>query len=83
MVDGPPANSCEHARYPALPVLNQVFEDNFELHILMDDYIREDERKIVNEWMVWLQQEGIDGSKEEFLNMEKQACLIKIKKGIS
>jgi hypothetical protein len=33
--------------------------------------------------MVWLQQEGIDGSKEEFLNMEKQACLIKIKKGIS
>jgi hypothetical protein len=83
MVDGPPANSCEHARYPALPVLNHVFEDNFELHILMDDYIREDEREIVNEWMNWLQQEGMDGSKKEFLNMEKQACLVKIKKGIS
>jgi hypothetical protein len=78
MIDGPPGKTCPHARYPALPLLYSVFEGHCELNLLMDDYVRDDEREIVKKWVEWLQQKGIQFSTEEFLTMEKQACLIRI-----
>jgi tetratricopeptide (TPR) repeat protein len=80
LVDGPPEGTGPHARYPALPLTSSVFGSHHQLHILMDDYIRGGEREIVKKWQAWLQGTGYLYQKQEFLSLEKQACLLKIKK---
>lgn len=48
VVDGPPANSGPHARYPAFPVL----EGQLSSHagVVLDDVSRQDEQDIVRQW---------------------------------
>lgn len=49
VVDGPPWNTQDLARYPALPILIDLLSEN--AMILVDDADRKDEREILNLWM--------------------------------
>jgi hypothetical protein len=48
VVDGPPTDTQQLARFPALPVLKSL--DISVANILMDDMIREDEKEILRLW---------------------------------
>lgn len=77
-VDGPPAAIGPRSRFPALPVLRDCFADKAYVDLLLDDYIRNDERECVETWEKLLSEQGLIFEKEEFLKMEKQSCLLKI-----
>lgn len=49
VVDGPPESTCNLARYPALPILMNIF-NHAKLDILMDDANRAGEQQIVTIW---------------------------------
>lgn len=76
LVDGPPAATGPYARYPALDVVDSAFEGMAEVHYLMDDYIRQDERDIVALWEASLSKQNRLFQKQEFTKFEKQACLL-------
>lgn len=78
LVDGPPAATGKLARYPALHCLLEAMGTEARLDFLLDDYIREDERNIIAAWEADLKQMQCSFTKEEFLKMEKQACLFKV-----
>lgn len=78
LVDGPPAKTGPLARYPALHCLLEAMKPGVSLDFLLDDYIREDERKIAAAWEADLQRLGRTFTKEEFRKMEKQACLLSV-----
>jgi hypothetical protein len=87
LVDGPPAATGAHARYPALPHLLQAFQPRGDsmgpgtelcLDILVDDYNRTDERAMIGQWESLLRLRRIPSQKEVFLQLEKQACLLKV-----
>jgi len=59
LVDGPPGNTNEHARYPALPFLLESFAGH-HLDIFLDDYDRKDEVEIVEMWIDELKKRSID-----------------------
>ncbi|MBB5014458.1 hypothetical protein [Rehaibacterium terrae] len=78
-VDGPPASTGKHARYPALPKVLQAFPpEQFVVHAVLDDYLREDEQQIVASWVQHLQQRGIPHTVTKYPNLEKMACLIEV-----
>ncbi|RLJ20343.1 hypothetical protein DJ031_05935 [bacterium endosymbiont of Escarpia laminata] len=77
IVDGPPAATGKHARFPALPILLDICAGAV-FDFIMDDYIRDEEKTIVVEWMELLALQNISGEKIEFTTLEKQACLIAI-----
>lgn len=49
LVDGPPAATGPHARYPALPLLKERL--NHDAWVVLDDIVRPDERDIQASWM--------------------------------
>jgi hypothetical protein len=49
IIDGPPSHIQKMARYPALPLLFRILNENAV--VLLDDSNREDERKIVARWL--------------------------------
>ncbi len=74
IVDGPPGNIQELARYPALPLLFKLLSK--KAVILIDDYIRGDEKRIVDLWL-----REFDCFKEEIIDTEKGAVVLyRIKK---
>lgn len=79
IVDGPPGITGPHARYPAGPLIFSLFKGAL-IDLLLDDYIRDDEKEIAKLW-----QEELRAAKQSFTiserNLEKDACLISI--GIS
>ncbi|WP_449431675.1 methyltransferase FkbM [Pseudomonas putida] len=76
MVDGPPASTGRHARYPAVPsVLAEL--KRARIDILLDDYIREDEKEIAQLWLKDIEANGLDAQMIT-RKMEKDACLISI-----
>ncbi len=76
IVDGPPASTGKHARYPAAPLLLQHFTEA-HIDILLDDYIRDDEKEIAQLWQAEMQAAGREyGTKE--LKFEKDAYLISV-----
>lgn len=77
MVDGPPGATGKHARYPALPVVHSCFI-GARIDLLLDDYIRADEREIVQLWLHDLEKWGLVGSLLE-KRLEKGACLISVR----
>ena len=79
VVDGPPAATGSHARYPALPYMLRYFS-HAQLDFLMDDFIRQDEIDIVERWQTEALEAGYDVAIEKF-NLEKGACLISLKPG--
>jgi len=48
VVDGPPARTCQLARYPALPVFAECLSE--DARILLDDGARQQEQEIVRLW---------------------------------
>lgn len=79
VVDGPPAATGPFARYPALASIENAFGGLAEIDYLMDDYVRQDEREIVALWEAQLKEAGRSYSRDEFLSLEKQACMLKVK----
>lgn len=77
IVDGPPGATCKHARYPASPLVLQHFSDT-HIDILLDDYVRADEKEIVQRWKV-----DFDTARLQYTvierKLEKDACLIQIR----
>lgn len=78
IVDGPPGNVAPYARYPALSVLKPVLNQH-DLHILMDDYFRPEEKKIVNDWKLFLEDSGYEFDMEE-MDLDKGAVILRINK---
>lgn len=76
LVDGPPAATGKHARYPAAPLVLKYFK-GAHIDILLDDYIRDDEKEIAALWQAELSAENISHVKSE-RKLEKDACLISI-----
>ena len=77
IIDGPPAVTGEHARYPAGPILAQAFCEA-ALDILLDDLIREDERQVAKFWAEEFQAAGRScGSR--ILKLQKEACLLEVR----
>lgn len=76
MVDGPPAATGPHARYPAGPITFSHFQ-GAHIDLLLDDYIRDDEKEIAKLW-----QAELETAKQPFTvstrQLEKDACLISI-----
>jgi hypothetical protein len=77
IVDGPPASVGPLSRLPALATLLQYFPHQ-EGFVLLDDYVREDEREIARRWQKTLTANGIESTTTEF-DFEKQACLLHFK----
>ena len=70
VIDGPPASTQDLARYPALPLLWGDIKNGAT--IILDDGIREDEKKIVEQWKDELKYLDYD-----YFDFEKGAFLIK------
>lgn len=76
VVDGPPAATGQHARYPAVPaVLAQL--KSARIDILLDDYIRDDEKEIAQLWLKDIEAQGLSAQMTT-QKMEKDACLISV-----
>jgi hypothetical protein len=74
IIDGPPSGVGEHARYPAGPILMDAFK-GASLDLLLDDYIRDDEKQIAKLWQADCEAIGFSCSMRE-IKLEKQACLV-------
>src|SRR5699024_9098672 len=57
IVDGPPGSTNKHARYPALPMALEYMH-GVAIDIIMDDYIRKDEKEIGKRWTELLTSTG-------------------------
>jgi hypothetical protein len=79
IVDGPPGVTGPHARYPAGPIIFSLFK-GAQIDLLLDDYIRDDEKEIAKLW-----QEELKAAEQTFTisdrKLEKDACLIAVEKG--
>jgi hypothetical protein len=76
VVDGPPGSTGRHARYPAVPVILEHFK-GAQIEILLDDYIRDDEKEIVRLWLKDVEDRGLKCNMRTY-KMEKDACVISI-----
>lgn len=76
LVDGPPAATGKHARYPALPVVLCYFQ-GAAIDFLMDDYIRDDEKEIAVLWQQELAAANLAHTTST-KKLEKDACLISV-----
>jgi hypothetical protein len=74
IVDGPPASTGKHARYPAAPLLLKHFA-HAHVDILLDDYIRDDEKEVANMWQAELQS-ALLSCEVTTRRFDKDACLI-------
>ncbi|WP_233238543.1 hypothetical protein [Bordetella sp. LUAb4] len=74
VVDGPPAAVGKCARYPAGPIIRQLFPRAC-IDFVLDDYIREDEQEIATRWQAELLASGYTCQVTE-RQLEKGACLI-------
>ncbi|EXI68583.1 MAG: hypothetical protein AW08_00895 [Candidatus Accumulibacter adjunctus] len=82
LVDGPPAATGRHARYPALPKLLDVFPpDEYVSDFLLDDYLRTDEQEIATRWLQEMSERKLHCRRTEFNNLEKKAFLIEVSRG--
>lgn len=57
VVDGPPGGTCKKARYPAVPLVTRYFGTR-AMRFLLDDYRREEEHAIGEDWCGLLEREG-------------------------
>jgi len=52
LVDGPPGATNPHARYPAFELLMNYLSEH-KMSIVMDDYARQEEKEIVEQWTAY------------------------------
>lgn len=79
IVDGPPATTCKHARYPALPKVLETLGRNHSVDFLLDDYLRSEEQEVVARWLEVLSALNLPHTRTEFNRLEKKACLIEVR----
>ncbi len=81
IVDGPPGSTGNIARFPALTHILNIFSDK-SIDIFLDDYKREQEKLVVEEWILVLKKTTLSFSKQEIESI-KGTCVLQIsKKGI-
>jgi hypothetical protein len=78
LVDGPPGSTGRWARYPAVPLLMQLLP-HADLHILLDDHHRLDEKETGQAWVKLLESQHYQVEVQTPLT-EKGALLIKATK---
>jgi len=76
VIDGPPGSTNKHARYPALPVVLEHFP-RANIHFLLDDYIRDEEKQIAEIWKTQLKAQDKKFN-ETVYDFEKEALLINV-----
>jgi hypothetical protein len=76
VVDGPPGASGHWARYPDLPQMLQAMPQA-ELHLLLDDHGRYEERDLAQAWQTLLTEQGRPFTTQTF-PCEKGALLLSI-----
>lgn len=76
VVDGPPGKTGPHARYPAAPLVLKHFAGAC-IDLLLDDYIRQDEKEIAQLWQADYVSVGLQFRIIE-RKLERDACLISI-----
>lgn len=76
IVDGPPAATGKHARYPAGPLMLEHFA-GVHIDLLLDDYVREDEKEIAQRWQTDIAVAGFHHTTTKH-NLEKGAYLLSI-----
>ena len=77
IIDGPPEATGPFARYPAGPILCSLFKDA-QVDLLLDDYIRKDEKEIVKRWRAELSIANQPFAAVE-RSFEKEACPISVR----
>jgi len=80
IIDGPPRTTQNLARYPAIPILFQLFSDKFT--VLLDDANRPDEIIIIEKWIEFLKMKGCKINVEHYLNFEKGMVILNVNKEI-
>lgn len=75
IVDGPPASTGIHARYPIWPIVHNIFS-NSEIDIILDDASRDDEKEIITMWKSDMEAFGIIINNESFVPLERGAHFI-------
>ncbi len=78
VVDGPPAATGQLARYPAMAKVMASFQKPCELHFLLDDFLREEEQKIVQMWVTELSELQFSVKVTTHDQLEKKACFIEV-----
>lgn len=76
LVDGPPAATGLHARYPALPIVLPLLR-GVAMDVLLDDHDRPEEQQISKMWLADLEADGRHASVSA-PEAEKGACLIEV-----
>ena len=56
LVDGPAGNTCQDARYPAVPFLFKYLAEH-QIDVILDDANRPEEQKIINQWHALMNKE--------------------------
>lgn len=79
IVDGPPAATCKHARYPALPKVLETLGKNHRIDFLLDDYLRSEEQEVAARWLEILAAMDLPYARTEFNSLEKKVCLIEVR----
>jgi hypothetical protein len=80
LVDGPPASTGEHARWPAFDVVTAALASaNIDLRIdfLLDDYIRQDEKEVAISWEKIATDKSWDFTATRY-RLEKDAYLMQL-----
>jgi len=76
VIDGPPAMTGKHARYPALPLVLRHFPQT-PMDAVLDDHIRDDEKETAAMWA-----EDLDALEKPYAKIlcpfEKEACLLQL-----
>jgi hypothetical protein len=75
-IDGPPGNSCKHARYPALPLILSYFQ-GASIDFLLDDAARTEEKEVIKLWLNEITAAELRAT-EQIINLEKGASLIHV-----
>jgi predicted O-methyltransferase YrrM len=78
VVDGPPRFLQERSRFLALPILFDKLSTNST--IILDDANRENEKRVVEDWLVFLKTNQVKHSITIFEYYDKGLALIEIKK---
>jgi hypothetical protein len=76
VVDGPPAATGQHARYPALPIVLASLR-GVAMDVLLDDHARPEEQEVSKMWLADLEAAGHHAA-VSVPSLEKGACLIKV-----
>lgn len=78
VIDGPPRFLQERSRFLALPVLFDKLSTNST--IVLDDANRENEKQVVQDWLVFLKTNKVKHSIKMFEHFDKGLALIEINK---